>query len=84
MSKAIVVKFAPATTTKPKRCIAKMDSVVEEVEWNYDLTDSANYRLAANQALREHNQLNWNTPAIIITAEAMLPDPKMGYVFIAA
>ena len=55
MGKVVLVSFKPATNNKPKRVEAKSDSALTVTEWNYDLTDSANYRLAVNEHLFEIN-----------------------------
>ena len=85
MGKVIQVTFAGATKTKGKRCIAKSDSAHCEVDWNPDLTDSANYRFAANRIVYEMN----SDPANVIhgikysiAASGLMPDGK-SYVYIA-
>lgn len=85
MGKVIQVTFAPATKTKGKRCVAKSDSAHCEVDWNSDLTDSANYRLAANRVVFEMNSEPANQVHGIkysIEASGMMPDGK-SYVYIA-
>lgn len=85
MSKAIVVKFGPATKTKNKRSIANSDSAHIEVDWNYDLTDTANFRLAANKIVTEMNLEPANMLHHVkysIVAGATMPDGK-SYVYIA-
>lgn len=84
MSKVIQVKFAPATATKVKRCIANSDAARIESDWNYELTDSANYRLAANRLITELNSMEHNYINRIkftIMAGGMMPDGK-SYVYI--
>ena len=55
MSKVVVVKYAPATATLPPRCVAQADCARVVTDWNYNLSDSANYRYAANALVRELN-----------------------------
>lgn len=84
MGKVIQLKFAAATMTKPKRCIAHCDSAKVEHVWNYDLTDSANYRAAANALLFEINSEPHNAIHKIkyqIVAGGMMPDGN-SYIYI--
>lgn len=55
MSKVILVKFMPATGRLGKRVQAKSDAACTVTAWDYELTDSANYRLAVNEHLFEIN-----------------------------
>lgn len=55
MSKCVMVKYMPATSRLGKRVQAKSDAACTVTDWDYDLTDSANYRKAVNQHLFELN-----------------------------
>lgn len=55
MGKVVMVKMLPVTSRRGKSVQAKSDSAVTVTEWNYDLTDSANYRKAVNHLLFEIN-----------------------------
>lgn len=55
MSKVVMVKFMPATSRLDKRVQAQSDSACVVTEWDYDLTDSANYRKAVNHLLCQVN-----------------------------
>lgn len=84
MGKVIQVMFAGATNTKGKRLIAKSEEARCEVVWNQDLTDSANYRAAANELLfminsEPHNAVNRIKYSIV--AGGLMPDNK-SYVYI--
>lgn len=83
MSQAITCKLVRATSTLPQRVKAESFQGTKTVNWNYDLTDTANYRLAANYLLRDinaapHNERECNVWEII--AGAQLPSGKE-YVF---
>ena len=85
MGKVIQVTFAGATATKGKRYIAKSDSAHVTTDYNPDLTDTANYRHAANAVVREMNLepanqlhgIKWR-----IEAGGYMPDGK-SYVYVA-
>ena len=85
MGKVIQVTFAGATNTKGKRSIAKSDSARVEEDWDYDLTDAANYRKAANKVVFEMNSEPANALKGIrytIVAGGLMPDGK-SYIYIA-
>lgn len=85
MGKVIQVKFGAPTATKGKRCIALSDSARTECDWNQDLTDTANYRYAANRIVFEMNSELHNALHRIkweIVAGGMMPDGK-SYIYIA-
>lgn len=55
MGKLVMVSMLPITNRRGKSVQAKSDSAVTVTAWDYELTDSANYRLAVNQLLFEIN-----------------------------
>lgn len=83
--KVITVKYVPATGKKGKRSLAQSESARVEEPWDYELTDAANYRKAANRVVFEMNSEPANVVHGIrytIVASGLMPDGKC-WVFIA-
>lgn len=78
--KSLFCTIKPATARLPKRVHVQGETISTDNEWELDLTDEANIRLAANRALCELNSEPHNAVNRIryhILAGAFSPDGKV-------
>lgn len=82
--KCLMCTVLPATAKKPKRVKVQGEEVQLEREWDNNLSDTANMRFAANEALFEVNSSFNNATSRtkwVVQAGGLAPDQKT-YVFV--